>query len=120
MSNNLNSFYSNLNNLSSIYASTFDTQLISNYELNCLDGITGNIQQQINNINSTVGATGPQGVQGVTGPQGVQGVQGITGPQGIQGSTGPQGVQGSTVGINGISYDSVSNTTTIANNLTVT
>jgi hypothetical protein len=99
MSNNLNSFYSNLNNLSSIYASTIETSLISNAEINCLDGITENIQQQINNINATVGATGATGATGASGQQGFTGAtgqQGFTGATGQQGFTGPQGITGAT------------------------
>jgi hypothetical protein len=127
MSNNLNSFYSNLNNLSSIYASTFDTLLISNAELNCLDGVTGNIQQQLNDLNIILGITGPQGEtgQGNTGPQGHTGISGpqghtgISGPQGHTGFTGPQGVPGETSYITGLTYDPITDTTIIDNNLTV-
>jgi hypothetical protein len=49
---------------------------------------------------TSVGATGPQGIQGIQGPSGVTGSQGpqgnvgATGATGPQGSTGPQGVAG--------------------------
>ena len=58
------------------------------------------LQDQIDNIITTGGATGPQGFtgpQGETGPQGYTGNQGETGPQGFsgpQGETGPQGFSG--------------------------
>lgn len=48
-------------------------------------------------VETTVGATGPQGPEGPPGPQGdpgPTGAQGIPGPQGDTGDTGPRGLQG--------------------------
>ena len=64
--------------------------------------ISGNLQEQINNISLT---PGPQGIPGISGEQGIQGIQGIRGIQGIQGIpgiSGEQGIQG-IQGIPGIS-----------------
>ena len=67
-------------------------------------GLTGNIQQQFNDINSlSIGPTGPTGpsgqtvMNGATGPTGPQGPQGnsvFNGPTGPTGATGPQGPKG--------------------------
>jgi hypothetical protein len=54
-------------------------------------------QHEVILVISSIGATGPQGLQGLTGDQGPQGLQGLTGdqgPQGLQGLTGDQGPQG--------------------------
>jgi hypothetical protein len=56
------------------------------------------LQDQIDNIIATGGATGPQGLtgpQGETGPQGLTGPQGPSGVDGFLGGTGPQGNTGS-------------------------
>jgi hypothetical protein len=56
--------------------------------------LSGTVQTK---LNSSVGATGPQGDTGATGPagpQGVAGAQGATGPQGIAGTQGATGAQG--------------------------
>ena len=58
--------------------------------------------------NTSIGATGPQGIQGIqgvagpTGATGVQGIPGNDGATGPQGVTGPQGLTG-TNGTNGLS-----------------
>jgi hypothetical protein len=52
------------------------------------------VYNAINNIQLTVGPTGPQGIQGEQGIQGIQGEQGIQGPQGIQGEQGTDGGTG--------------------------
>lgn len=69
---------------------------------------TGNLQEQIDEIERTPGPQGPQGEkgdkgekgdtgeQGIQGPQGVEGPQGPAGPQGIQGIQGPKGDTGNT------------------------
>ncbi|MEI6371495.1 MAG: hypothetical protein WCO49_17580 [Nostocales cyanobacterium ELA608] len=99
MSNYLNNFYTGINNLSTINASSLNTDIISNSEFNTLNNIdiSKTIQQQLNDIYNTLGITGPQGHTGVSGPQGFTGNQGESGPQGhtgISGETGPQGHTG--------------------------
>ena len=69
------------------------------------------VKEQVKNVTSIPGATGPQGPQGergpqglkgdkgdtgATGPQGERGLQGEVGPQGPRGETGPQGPKGDT------------------------
>ncbi len=55
-----------------------------------LDGIKENIQ----NLPTEAGATGPQGIQGIQGPKGDVGPAGARGQQGLQGDTGETGPQG--------------------------
>ncbi len=127
MSNFLNSFYSGVNNLSNINASSISTDIISNDEFNTLNNIdtTQTIQNQINNISLIKGSTGATGPQGFTGQMGATGLigptgyTGYTGYTGQTGATGPQGATGSTVGLDGISYNLVSDTTTIDNNVVI-
>ena len=84
------------------------------------------------------GVQGVQGVQGLYGAQGSQGTQGVQGVQGLYGAQGLQGVQGLTGpvagssgqviynnsgaagGIPGLTYDSVTATTTASSNIRFT
>lgn len=77
---------------------------VSDTEYGYLNGVTGPIQNQINNIpEGAKGDTGPQGPTGLdgakgdTGPAGADGATGDTGPagaDGAKGDTGPQGPAG--------------------------
>jgi len=101
MSNFLNNFYTGVNNLSNINASVFNTDIVSNDELNTLNNIdtSKTIQQQINAFTAMVGATGATGAsgqQGFTGATGASGQQGYTGATGATGATGQQGFTGAT------------------------
>ena len=81
----------NKNTLLNINATSIADGSVSNTEFEALNGITGNIQQQIDNISLT---PGPKGDTGPAGPAGADGATGATGPQGPQGPAGPEGPQG--------------------------
>ena len=91
----------NKNTLLNINATSIADGSISNTEFQALNGITGNIQQQIDNIELTPGPkgdTGDTGPAGPTGPTGATGPAGPQGPEGPAGPTGPQGPAGSSGG----------------------
>ena len=87
MANYTNSFYSSINNLSRINAIEINNELVSNNEINTLNNIdtSRTIQDQINSIVVSSGATGPVGATGPIGPQGPVGPKGSSGNDGNDG-----------------------------------
>jgi hypothetical protein len=52
------------------------------------------VRDSLQNIHSTVGLPGPQGIPGLKGDKGETGLQGIPGERGMPGLQGEQGIQG--------------------------
>lgn len=65
------------------------------------------------------GDTGERGEKGETGPQGIKGDTGAKGDMGVKGDTGPTGPTGTTDNINATVYNSISQTITNNNSLTL-
>ena len=104
-SNGLINNYMHSNELNTIYADSYNG-INSKYLLLC-DGLTSNIQQQINNLTIGTGVVGPVGPIGPPGTNGTNGTNGSQGPSGTNGTNGTNG----TIGLTGLTGPSGTNGT---------